>query len=161
MGHALPCRCMPTGSRGLMRRVIIKTPFRAHGGERRAIIQSLPRLSCNGLVNGPLCGRSYYTYCIVRWTNTEKKIWRWARRSNGVAAEGRFRGRPRPLERPGDLPFFLDTRNHRLSVESALDLPSVSCARSEMTFLFKKLAIICMCVYIPVILIMTSRRDSS
>jgi len=37
--------------------------------------------------------------CSVRWMNTKRKIRRWARRSNGVAAE-RFRGRPRPLERP-------------------------------------------------------------
>lgn len=76
-GHALPRRCVPTGSRGLMHRVIIKTPFRAHGERwdvRRAIIKPLPRLSRNGLVNGPLCGQSYYIApCTIRWTNTKEE----------------------------------------------------------------------------------------
>lgn len=59
-------RCVPTGSRGLMLRAIIKTPFRAEKGEtrgaRRDYKKALPRLFRNGLVNGPyiIHGQSYY-----------------------------------------------------------------------------------------------------
>jgi len=78
--------------------------------------------------------------CSVQWTNTKRKIRRWARRSNGVAAE-RFRGCPRPLERPRGLRFFSDTRNHRLSVESTLDLPYRAHDRGRR--LLKRSAVVC------------------
>lgn len=109
-GHALLCRCVFTGSRGLMRQVIIKTPFRAHGGERwdvrLAIIKPLPRLSRNGLVNGPLWGRSYYTYCRRVASGERIRRGRYDDERVDSAAE-RFRGRPRPLKRPRGLHFFL------------------------------------------------------